>query len=270
MLGSIFFTTIFLTINHLFAIFALPPVSKDNILAGQSHNLTHTLAKRDWFPADQTCNDPADWHSRNCVAQEVDKIWYDTCIDADGDVSYGWGICPDETICMDTYGPEPDLAPTITCAIRPTCDACKPTITGGPPPVSGQTGVQQVNTNYAINPELRGVSITMETSISGASVTAFLEGTYKSSQLTVTCRVSLLNVPNYEGTDGPYLVEPIYPLVGSLRRTKSQTCAYNVTNLDCVPLGTWNLETGDVIDFRFGLGPTLSVRFYYGIFGGGY
>jgi hypothetical protein len=37
-----------------------------------------------------------------------------------------------------------------------------------------------------------------------------------------------------------------------------------------VPLGTWNLEKGDVIDFTFGLGPTQIVRFYYGIFGGGY
>ena len=221
-LGSIFFTTIFLTINHLFPIFVLPPVSKDNISAGQLLNLTHTLAKRDWLPEDQMCNDPEDWHSRNCVAQEVDKIWCDTCIDVDGVVSYGWEICPDKTICMDTFGPEPDLAPTITCVILPTCNACTPSITGGPPPVSVQTRVQQVNMNYAINPELHIVSITMETSKSGASVTVFLEGTYQSSQLTVTCWVFLLNVPNYEGTDDPYLVEPSDPLVGSMHRTKAR------------------------------------------------
>jgi hypothetical protein len=187
MLGSTFFTAIFLTVNHLFPIFALPTVSKENVLAGQSLTLTHVLAKRDWFPADQTCNDPEDWHSRNCVAQEVDKIWYDTCIDIDGDVTYGWGTCPDNTICMDTYGPEPDQAPTITCVIRPTCDACKPSIAAGPPPVSGQIGVYKVGKDhYSIRPQLRAVSVTMETSISKASVTAFMEGTYQTSQLTLT------------------------------------------------------------------------------------
>ena len=35
-------------------------------------------------------------------------------------------------------------------------------------------------------------------------------------------------------------------------------------------MGTWDLETGDVIDFTFGLGATQTVNFYYGIFGGGY
>ena len=79
-----------------------------------------------------------------------------------------------------------------------------------------------------------------------------------------------MNVLNYEGTDGNYLVEPTKPLRGSLRRTKDQTCVYNATNLDCVPQGRWDLETGDVIDFIYGLGPTQVVRLYYGIFGGGY
>ena len=83
-----------------------------------------------------------------------------------------------------------------------------------------------------------------------------------------TCQVFLLNVPNC--TDGNYLVEPTKPLRGSLRRTKDQTCAYNVTNRDCVPLGTWNLETGDVIDLTYGLGPTQLAGLYYRIFGGGY
>ena len=172
MLASIFFTTIFLTVNHLFTTFALPPVSKDNVSAGQSLGLTHVLAKRDWTPADQKCNDPEDWYARNCVTKEVDKIWYDSCMNDDGDEYYRWGVCPDETICMDTYGPEPDQAPTITCVIRPTCDACKPSITGGPPPANGQTGVYQLGDPYEIRPPLRAISVTMETSISGASVTA--------------------------------------------------------------------------------------------------
>ena len=182
MLGSILFTTIFLTVNHLFPIFALPPVSKDNISASQSLSLTHVLVKRDWSPADQTCDDPDDWHSRNCVAQAVDRIWYDTCVDADEDVRYGWGICPEDTICMDTYGPEPDQAPTIACVIRPTCDGCKPSILGGPPPAKGQTGTYQVGKiNYALQPQKRAVSVTMKTSISGASVTSFMEGMYQTS-----------------------------------------------------------------------------------------
>ena len=63
-------------------------------------------------------------------------------------------------------------------------------------------------------------------------------------QLTLTCRVFLLNVPNCEGTNGNYLVEPNSALLGSLRRTKEQICAYNVTNRDCVPLGTWDLKKG--------------------------
>ena len=258
MLASICFTTIFLTVNHLFSIFALPPVSKDNDSAGPSLSPTHVLAKRE------------DWHARNCVAEEVDQIWYGECIDMDGDVSYGWGICPDETICMDVYGPEPDYAPTIACVIRPTCDACKPSIAGGPPPLNGQTGVYQLGDPYEIRPPLRGISVTMETSISGASVTAFMEGTYQISQQTLTCRIFLLNIPNYEGTDGNYLVELTKPLRGSLRRTNDQTCAYNVTNRDCVPVGTWNLKIGDVIDFTYGLGHSQVVRFYYGIFGDGY
>ena len=113
MLGSILFTTIFLTVNHLFPIFALPPVSKDNISASQSLSLTHVLVKRDCSPAYQTCDEQflacqssEDWRSRNCVAQPVDRIWYDTCVDDEGDVRYRWGICPEDTICMDTYGPE--------------------------------------------------------------------------------------------------------------------------------------------------------------------
>ena len=191
MLGSIFF---FLTVNHLFPIFALRSVTKDNVSAGQSLSLTHVLAKRDWFPTDQTCHDPEDWHSRSCVAQAVDRIWYDTCVDIDEDVSYGLGICPEDTICMNTYGPEPDQTPTIACVIRPTCDACKPSITGGPPPANGQTGTYRIGTNdNSIKPPLRAVSVTMESSISGASVTAFIEGTYQTSQLTLTCRVFLLS-----------------------------------------------------------------------------
>ena len=184
MLDSIFLITIFLTVNHLSPIFALPPVSKDNVSAGQSLNLTHVLAKRDWFPADQKCDEPEHWHARNCVAEEVDRIWYDSCLDEEDIPYYGWGICPEDTICMDTYGPLPDQAPTITCVIRPSCDACKPNITGGPPPLNGQTGVYQLGDPYEIRPPLRGISVTMETSISGASVTAFLEGTFQTFQKT--------------------------------------------------------------------------------------
>ena len=194
MLGSIFFTTIFLTVNHLFPVFALPPVTKDNVLAGQSLSMTHVLAKRDWSPPDQTCDEPEHWNARHCVAEAVDRIWYDACIDMDGDVSYGFGICPEDTICMDTYGPEPDFPATIACVIRPTCDACKPSITGESPPANGQTGTYQIGTyDHSIKPTLRSVSVTMGSSISGASVTAFIEGTYQTSQLTLTCRVFLLS-----------------------------------------------------------------------------
>ena len=195
MLSSISFATIFLTVNHLFPIFALPPMSKDNVSASPSLSPTHALVKRDWFPADQTCDEPEEWHARNCVAEEVDRIWYDSCLDMEDIPYYGWGICPDDTICMDTYGPAPDYAPTISCVIRPRCDGCKPNITGGPPPTSGQTGVYTVGDTYSVRPLRRAVSVTMETSVSEASVTAFMEGTYQTSLLTLTCRVFLLDVP---------------------------------------------------------------------------
>lgn len=186
MLGLIFFTTIFLTVNHFHPIFALPPVSKDNVSTGQSLSLTHVLAKRVWTPPDQTCNEPEDWDARHCVAAAVDKIWYDSCIDAEGDVSYGWGICPDTTICMNVYGPEPDQAPTIACVYRPSCDSCRPTIAAGPPPASGQTGMHLFGA-WNIRPQILRFQVIMDKSISGASVTAFIEGTYQTFQPTLTC-----------------------------------------------------------------------------------
>ena len=166
----------FLSVNHFYPIFALPQVSKDNV---SSLDLTHVLAKRDWAPADQTCNEPEDWNARHCVAGEVDKIWYDECIDAEGDVTYGWGICPDETICMNTYGPEPDLEPTIACVYRPSCDGCTPSIAAGPPPARGQTGTHVFGATFALRPQLLGLPVVMDTSISKASITAFIEGTYQ-------------------------------------------------------------------------------------------
>ena len=95
----------------------------------------------------------------------------------EGDVTYGWGICPEETICMNTYGPEPDQAPTIACVFRPSCDGCRPNIAAGPPPANGQAGVHLFGTS-SMRPRRLRLSVTIGTRIPGASVTAFMEGTY--------------------------------------------------------------------------------------------
>jgi hypothetical protein len=256
---SIFCTTIFLT--HLYPILAFPLVSKDDVAAGQSLDLTNALVKRQrYFPADQKCDDPQDWYGRNCLTI-LDQAWLDSCI-TEEDVDY-WrlGSCPDDTMCMDSFTPPPEEAPTIMCVIRPTCDGCKPDIRGGPPSEGGQVGV------YHVADRRRSVSVEIVDTISQATVTAFMEGTYQISQLTLTWRFLLLIVANYEGTDGNYIVKPNSPLVGTLRQSTKGTCSYNDTNRDCVPSGRYDLTAGNIIDFTFDIGVSQVVWFYYGIFG---
>jgi len=57
-------------------------------------------------------------------------------------------------------------------------------------------------------------------------------------------------------------------MIGKLRSTNKTVCIYNESNGDCVPNGTWDLQKGDFIDFRFGLGNTQVVNFYYALLAG--
>jgi hypothetical protein len=56
-------------------------------------------------------------------------------------------------------------------------------------------------------------------------------------------------------------------MVGTLRSTTGGACVYNETNGDCIPWGQWDLQVGDIIDFRFDLRATKDVEFYYAFIG---
>src|ERR1700733_7761664 len=79
MLFSIIFATIFLTINHFHSTLASPIVSNGGLAAGQSLNLTNSLAKRVYKPPGQLCTKPGDWFSRKCLSHVDDSSWIDTC-----------------------------------------------------------------------------------------------------------------------------------------------------------------------------------------------
>ena len=125
------------------------------------------------------------------------------------------------------------------------------------PPVNGQSGVIRVGKDVIILFDLSGALYQLQRRLA-----------YQGHLLQPSWKAQIKHpYSNYEGTDGPHVVEPVSALVGSLRRKNDLTCAYNETNRDCVPRGTWNLETRDF--FTFGLGLMQIMRFY-GIFGGSY
>ena len=219
---SIFCTTIFLT--HLYPILAFPLVFKDDVAVGQSLNLTNALMKcQHYLPTDQKCNNPQDWYGRNCLTI-LDQVWLDLCITEDDIDYWRFGNCLDDTMCMDSYTPPPEEAPTIMCVIHPICNGCKPDIHGGPPLEGRQVGV------YHVADCRCSISVEIVDTISQATVTAFMEGTYQISQLTLTWRFPLLIVPNYEGTDRHYIVKPNSSLVSTLHQSTKGTCSYNDTN----------------------------------------
>jgi hypothetical protein len=186
MLVSTFFTTIFLTINNLYSTFASPIASEDGVAAGQLLNLTHALAKRDYVPVDQLCEDRAHWLFRNCLSWLLDSAWIDTCLGED-EVGYDkLGGCPVGTMCMNTYSPPPDYTPTIICMIRPSGPNGNPS---GNPPANGQVGYYRLS-EQGISDSTTAISVALVRAVKRAAVSAFIEGTYKIFQLVLTWRFS--------------------------------------------------------------------------------
>jgi len=189
--STLAFTTTLLTINHLYLILALLLASANAAPTNHSLNVTHVLAKRQWYPITQLCQNPEDWVARECVGGRVfDRAWRDECVDDDGDVDYDWGECPTDSVCVDTiHSQNNQLYQTITCITRPNKEAQPPNTSSQPPP-TGQCGIQLVSGAYTLRPAVRTVPIEITQAISGAAITSFMEGTYKISQQTVTWRFS--------------------------------------------------------------------------------
>ena len=187
MLASMAFTTTLLTINHLYFILVFPLASANAIPARDSLNVTHVLAKRQWYPINQLCQNAEEWVARQCVGGKIfDRAYRDECVDHNGEVDYDWGECPTDSVCVDTIHSQNDLLyPTITCITRPNKEAQQPNTSYKPPP-TGQCGVQVVSGAYTLRPAVRTVPIEITQAISGAAITSFIEGTYKICQQAVT------------------------------------------------------------------------------------
>ncbi|KIM73568.1 hypothetical protein PILCRDRAFT_15148 [Piloderma croceum F 1598] len=230
------FIAIFLTVNCLYSTSALPTVSGGGIAAGQSLNLTHSLAKRAEIPPDQKCHQPSDWIGRRCMIEfgNGDDTWADQCLGDDRVLYWELGTCPPNTMCTNKFILPETI--TIVCINRPAGI----TDTGA----NQQTGVAQIGASAEPARE-HIVSIPVLNPIPGASVSVFMEG-----------------------TDGTYIIAANAAIVGSLRGTTATACNYNVTNRDCVPTGQYDLGKGNILDFTFGLGYGQVVRFYYAMIGG--
>lgn len=187
---SIFFTTIVLTGNHLYPILASPLVAKDDF---QSLNYPHILAKpkraSTFIPADFACNTRSQWRARQCKGGADDTVWVDTCAFPSGKNTYTReGVCPDNTMCMNKYSILSALM--VRCVERPQSKTGAPVTGGTQVTADGQVGVYPVSTFFSEEPEQLNVSVAITKTISTASVTAYLEGTYQSSQLTFAWQLS--------------------------------------------------------------------------------
>lgn len=151
MLVSIFFTTIFLTVNH-YSTLALLLVSKDDVAVGQSPNLTHALAKRLYVPPDQLCTHPDNWDARDCLSLQHDQVWLEHCLDKKHEPYLKLGICLGDTMCMNAYSPAPDFADTVMCVVCPQKNTGNPNIHGQNSPTARQCGVYLVNKVFFSSP----------------------------------------------------------------------------------------------------------------------
>ena len=165
---STFFTTIFVTIDHLYSTFASPIASEEGVAAGQSLNLTHALAKRNWYPVDQLCDEPEDWTFRVCFSAHLDQAYMDECVNIDGDVYWKLGACPRDIMCMNTFGPPPNYSRTAICMNRPLNSAGNPS---GNPPANGQVGYYRLAEQGISTP---AVSVELVRAVKGAAVSAFI------------------------------------------------------------------------------------------------
>jgi hypothetical protein len=166
MILSVVFTTILLIVNHFYLTFALPTVCKGSVAAGQSFNLTHSLVKHAKIPSDQKCHQPSDWVGRSCIIQLGDKAWTDKCLGDNGVIYWRLGICPPNKMCTNTF----ILPDTITIV----CIDCPSGITDTG--TNQQTGVTELGAGSEPARE-HIVSIPVLNPISGASVSAVIEGT---------------------------------------------------------------------------------------------
>jgi hypothetical protein len=168
MLFSIFFIAIFLIVNHLHSTVASLIVSK--VDGGQSLNLTHSLAKRDYTPNDQRCGDASRWRTRKCRPATSDRTWEDECVTTFGGMTittYVLSSCPLNTICSNILSPAPDYKQTIACNDRPEGE----TESSG----SGQTGVIAVG---SVVTRMHTVLVPVLSRVAQASVSALIEGMY--------------------------------------------------------------------------------------------
>jgi hypothetical protein len=165
MLFSIFFTAIFLIVNHLHSTVASLIVSKDD---DQSLNLAHSLAKRDFVPPDQRCSNPANWVSRRCILGSDDRAWQDECVTRFGAATittYVISSCPVNTMCSNTLSPEPDYRLIIACINRPEGQVERPP--------NRQTGVFRVGSDFT---QVHTVLVPVLGLLARATVSALIEG----------------------------------------------------------------------------------------------
>ena len=175
MLFPTIFITTFLSINHLYSTTASPMDYKGGVTADRPANLTHSLAKR-YIPPDSLCTAQYAWISRRCIPVINDRRWLDSCLHLVNGVPTRFGAfgnCPEGTMCEnvlvasdDAEFPYPDE--TIRCIDRPTVNIN----TGGQ---SQQTGVVRVAGVPGAS-EVHIISVPLPHPISGASVSAYLEG----------------------------------------------------------------------------------------------
>ena len=121
----LFFTTTFLTLNHIYSIFASDsPIVSNGIATDQSLNLTHALARRVVVPPDQQCDQIDDWLERRCLTDEHGYGgWVDKCMDDSGYAYEKVDSCPIGMVCRNTRTLQDPLAPndygrTIYCRPR--------------------------------------------------------------------------------------------------------------------------------------------------------
>jgi hypothetical protein len=161
--STVLFTSVFLTINHLYSTFASPTVPKGDV--GESLNLTHQLVKRDYIPPDQLCDAPAHWVRRVCRTEFGDRAWSDSCRVVD----FYWrmGACPLNTMCQNTLA-DNGLKQTINCVDRPT--------TSSRSAPDHQCGVYKAGNRGSTDPAERIISVTLDSNYADATVSAFMEG----------------------------------------------------------------------------------------------
>jgi len=236
-----------LTSNHLHFTFASLMVSKRDVAADLSLNVTHSLAKREYFPPDQLCDAEEDWIWRRCIDSVSDQLWVDLCVTIttnDTPVVYmRTGVCRDDKICFDMLvdrqdPDDPSLAETSVCLDRPTRLIVVTIDSAG---ISIQTGVIPVV--GGVDPK-QTMSIQVEYGASKASVTGFIEGTNNA-------------------------IIPSANIFGSLTGTSQNpsACNWNSTNRVCVPSGRNDIAELDSIAFTYNLPSNEKGNFYYAVIG---